>query len=132
MNTISVIDQMAGPHQETADAALGKAPCTGPPPLVRELLEALRDAINGHKSLLEDGEILHWDISKNNIIITEAAVEGNPRGMLIGLDLAKKLDNLPIGTSHQTGTMQFMAIEVLQGKIHTYQHDLESFFYVFI
>jgi hypothetical protein len=28
--------------------------------------------------------------------------------------------------------MQFMAIEVLQGKGHTYRHDLESFFYVFI
>jgi hypothetical protein len=28
--------------------------------------------------------------------------------------------------------MQFMAIEVLQGKGHTYWHDLESFFYVFI
>lgn len=31
-----------------------------------------------------------------------------------------------------TGTMQFMAIEVLQGKGHSYRHDLESFFYVFI
>lgn len=28
--------------------------------------------------------------------------------------------------------MQFMAIEVLQGKGHTYRHDLKSFFYVFI
>jgi len=28
--------------------------------------------------------------------------------------------------------MQFMAIEVLQGKCHTYRHDLESMFYVFL
>jgi len=28
--------------------------------------------------------------------------------------------------------MQFMVIEVLEGKGHTYRHDLESFFYVFI
>ncbi|KAG9228313.1 serine/threonine-protein kinase Sgk2 [Amylocarpus encephaloides] len=28
--------------------------------------------------------------------------------------------------------MQFMAIEVLEGKGHTYRHDLESFFYVFV
>jgi hypothetical protein len=28
--------------------------------------------------------------------------------------------------------MQFMATEVLQGKGHTYQHDLDSFFYVFM
>jgi hypothetical protein len=98
---------------------------------VGELLEALRDAIRGHKSLLEDGKILHRDISENNIIITEAATKGDPKGMLIDLDLAKELDSLPSGASHRTGTMQFMAIEVLQGKGHTYRHDLESFFYVF-
>jgi hypothetical protein len=55
---------------------------------VKELLEALRDAILGHKSLLEDGKILHRDISENNIIITESATEGGPKGRLIDLDLA--------------------------------------------
>jgi Fungal protein kinase len=50
--------------------------------------------------------------------------------MLTGLDLAKELDGVPSGASHRTSTMQFMAIEVLQGKGHTYRHDLESFFYV--
>ena len=39
---------------------------------------------------------------------------------------------MPSGTCHWIGTIQFMAIEVLEGKGHTYQHDLESFFYVFI
>lgn len=99
---------------------------------VKQLLEALHDAIRAHKSLLEDGKILHRDISENNIIITEAATEEDSKGMLIDLDLAKELDSLPSGASHRTGTMQFMAIEVLQGKGHTYRHDLESFFYVFI
>ena len=51
--------------------------------------------------------------------------------MLIDLYLAKELDSLPSGASHRTSTMQFMAIEVLQGKGHTYRHDLESFLYVF-
>jgi hypothetical protein len=46
---------------------------------VRELLEALRDAIQGHKSLLEDRNILHRNISENNIIITKAATEGDPK-----------------------------------------------------
>ena len=87
---------------------------------VGELLEALRDAIRGHKSLLEDRKILHQDISENNIIITEAATKGDPKGMLIDLDLAKELDSVPSGASHRTGTMQFIAIEVLQGKGHTY------------
>ncbi|KFY98879.1 hypothetical protein V498_01166 [Pseudogymnoascus sp. VKM F-4517 (FW-2822)] len=92
----------------------------------KELLEALRDAIRGYKSLLKDGKILHRDISENNIIITEAASKGEPTGRLIDLDLAKELDSVPSGASHRTGTMQFMAIEVLQGKGYTYRHDLES------
>jgi hypothetical protein len=64
--------------------------------------------------------------------LLEAASTGDPKGMLIDLDLAKELDSLPSGASHRTGTMQFMGIEVHQGKGHTYRHDLESFFYVFI
>jgi len=52
--------------------------------------------------------------------------------MLIDLDLAKELDSLPSGASHRTGTTQFMAIEVLQGKEHTYRNDLKSLFYVFV
>ncbi|TGO43961.1 hypothetical protein BCON_0689g00010 [Botryotinia convoluta] len=99
---------------------------------VKELLEALRDAIRGHRSLLEEGKILHRDISENNIIITELPAEGDPKGRLIDLDLAKELDSMPSGARHRTGTMQFMAIEVLEGNGHTYRHDLESFFYVFL
>ncbi|KAF2802994.1 uncharacterized protein BDZ99DRAFT_503654 [Mytilinidion resinicola] len=61
----------------------------------------------------------------------KAAAKGDLKGMLIDLDLAKELDSVPSGASHRIGTMQFMAIEVLQGKGHTYRHDLETFFYVF-
>jgi serine/threonine protein kinase len=99
---------------------------------IRELLQALRDAIKGHKSLLEDGKILHRDVSENNIIIVAFPAEGDPKGRLIDLDLAKELGSMPSGATHRTGTMQFMAIEVLQGNGYTYRHDLESFFYVFL
>ncbi|KAG9236064.1 hypothetical protein BJ875DRAFT_541575 [Amylocarpus encephaloides] len=85
---------------------------------VRELLEALRDAIRGHRSLLEDGRILHRDISENNIIITELPTKDAPKGRLIDFDLAKELDSTPCEARHRTGTMQFMAIEVLKGKGH--------------
>ncbi|KAH6714400.1 hypothetical protein BKA61DRAFT_481864, partial [Leptodontidium sp. MPI-SDFR-AT-0119] len=91
----------------------------------------LREAIRGHKSLLEDGKILHRDISENNIIVAKSVTKGDQKGMLINLALAKKLNSLPSGASHRTGTMQFMAIEVLQGKGHINRHDLESHFYVF-
>lgn len=132
-------DSLAGCQSETYGNRIHCCLVTSPAgrPLqdyqsVTELLEALRDAIKGHKSLLENGRILHRDISEKNIIITEPATEGDPKGMLIDLDLAKELESLRGGASYRTGTMQFMAIEVLQGKGHTYRHDLESFFYVFI
>lgn len=52
--------------------------------------------------------------------------------MLIDLDLAKVIGSGRSGARHQTGTMEFMAIEVLFDINHTYRHDLESFFYVLI
>ncbi|KAK8147543.1 hypothetical protein G3M48_001442 [Beauveria asiatica] len=99
---------------------------------IRELLEALRDAIRAHRSLYLKGRILHRDISSNNIIITSSEKADGFKGMLIDLDLAKERDSGPSGARHQTGTVQFMAIEVLRGVDHTYRHDLESFFYVLI
>ncbi|KAI1315996.1 serine/threonine-protein kinase Sgk2, partial [Xylariaceae sp. FL0255] len=97
---------------------------------VKELLEAMRDAIKAHQSLYETGKILHRDISSNNIIITKPEAADGFKGMLIDLDLAKVRDSGPSGAWHQTGTMQFMAVEVLRKTDHTYRHDLESFFYV--
>jgi len=45
-------------------------------------------------------KILHQDISGNNNIITEAAIEEDPKGILINLDLAKELDSLLSGARH--------------------------------
>jgi hypothetical protein len=42
--------------------------------------------------------------------------------MLIDHNLAKGLGSGPTGARHQTGTMEFMAIEVLKGTAHTYRH----------
>lgn len=56
---------------------------------ITELLEALRDAIKAHRSLFVDGNILHRDISENNIIIMDPEEVNGFRGMLIVLDLAK-------------------------------------------
>ncbi|SLM35077.1 serine threonine-protein kinase sgk2 [Lasallia pustulata] len=79
-----------------------------------------------------DGKILHRDISENNIIITDPGMADGFKGMLIDLDLAKEEGKGPSGARHRTGTMEFMAIEVLQGTSHTYRHDIEAFFYVLI
>jgi serine/threonine protein kinase len=76
------------------------------------------------------GKILHRDISENNIIITDPHRADGFTGMLIDLDLAKQVGSSRSGARHQTGTMEFMAIEVLRKATHTFRHDLESFFYV--
>ncbi|CAK7274789.1 hypothetical protein SEPCBS57363_006341 [Sporothrix epigloea] len=99
---------------------------------VRELLEVMRDAIKAHQSLYTTGGILHRDISPNNIIITDHGVSGARRGMLIDLDLAMVLGSGRSEARSLTGTIQFMAIEILRGADHTYRHDLESFFYVLL
>lgn len=99
---------------------------------IKELLLAIRDAIKARRSLFQKGHILHRDISSNNIIITRPETENGFYGMLIDLDLAKDLKSGPSGARHQTGTMQFMAVEVLRTVDHTYRHDLESFFYVLL
>lgn len=97
-----------------------------------ELLTALRDAIKAHRSLYIQGKSLHRDISENNVIITDPKKADGLTGMLIDLELAKEVGSGPSGARHQTGTMEFMAIEVLRRVSHTYRHDLESFFYVLL
>jgi serine/threonine protein kinase len=75
---------------------------------------------------------LHRDISENNIFITDPKEADGFTGMLIDEDLAKEIGSGRSGARHQTGTMEFMAIQVLQRVAHTYRHDLESFFYVLL
>ncbi|KMU85161.1 hypothetical protein CIHG_02943 [Coccidioides immitis H538.4] len=55
-----------------------------------ELLMALQDAIKAHQSLYLDGNILHRDISENNIIITDSTNIGSTLGVLINLNLTKE------------------------------------------
>ena len=111
---------------------------------VPELLRAFRDAIKAHRSLFLDGKILHRDISENNIIVTDPEEADGFSGMLIDMDLATKVrddgTNERSEAQQMTGTLQFMAIEVLEMALpqadhdlnHTYRHDLESFLYVFL
>ena len=68
----------------------------------KELLESMRDAIRAHQSLYMTGNILHRDISSNNIIITEPETADGFKGMLIDLDLAKVRDSGPSRAWHQT------------------------------
>ena len=99
---------------------------------IPELLKALRDAVKAHKSLYMKGKILHRDISENNIIITDPKEANGFTGMLIDTEYGKENGSGRSGARQQTGTMEFMAIEVLRRVSHTYRHDLESLFYVLL
>ena len=111
---------------------------------VPELLRAFRDAIKAHRSLFLDGKILHRDVSKNNIIITDPEEAEGSSGVLIDMDLAAKVKedgtNERSEAQQMTGTLEFIAIEVLEMALphathdleHTYRHDLESLLYVFL
>ena len=75
----------------------------------RELLEALRHAIRGHRSLFESRKILYRDVFENNIIIIELSAKDTLKGRLIDLDLAKELDSsMPNKACHQTGTSYYV------------------------
>ena len=111
---------------------------------VPEVLQAFRDAIEEHRELFLGRKILHRDVSLNNIILTDRKQNSGRLGMLIDLDLAVLVGedgkNETSEERNMTGTLEYMAIQILEGAIrketagidHTYRHDLESFFYVFL
>lgn len=98
---------------------------------IPELLEVLRDLVKALQSLYVNARILHRDVAIKNLIITPQHSADGPKGVLIDFNYALDLDNArPI--EPMVGSDGFMAIGILLGQRHTYRHDLESLFYVFL
>ncbi|KAI0096994.1 hypothetical protein GGR51DRAFT_541928 [Nemania sp. FL0031] len=98
---------------------------------IPELLEVLHDLVRALQSLYVDARILHRDVAIKNLIITPQHSADSPKGVLIDFNYALDLDNVrPI--EPMVGSDGFMAIGILSGQRHTYRHDLESLFYVFL
>ncbi|CAA7262942.1 unnamed protein product [Cyclocybe aegerita] len=107
-----------------------------------QFLCAFRDAVAGHQNMWNKN-ILHRDISTNNILIGEDDAEDGNRGVVIDLDMAVELPRLAslAGVDFRTGTKAFQSIAVIasaearaKGRkcpSHDHLDDLESFFYVF-
>ncbi|KAG6099805.1 hypothetical protein E4U30_006001 [Claviceps sp. LM220 group G6] len=94
------------------------------------LLACLEGCIKGHKSLYDNG-VLHRDISITNLRINEDQDNPSWRSFLIDLDVAINAEReQPSGAQGRTGTTAFMAIGLLNGRKHSFAHDLESFFWV--
>lgn len=99
---------------------------------ILEFLEACRDVVKALRSLHQDGKILHRDICIKNLIIASKRSQGDAKGVLIDLDGALDLEKGPARRGELIGSEGFMAIGILTGDPHTYRHDLESLFYVFL
>jgi hypothetical protein len=105
------------------------------------LLICMRDAIRGHRSLYEKANILHRDISCNNIMLATSPRSDGFKGFLIDLDLAILLhtehgyEHRRSGAPKRTGTFEFMSVAMLLGSPdfqHCYYDDLQSFIFVLI
>ena len=111
---------------------------------IKELLYYFCDTIKAHKLLFINGKILHWDISFNNIIITDPKDANNFINIFINLDLATNINinnkNKQNNIQEIIGTFKYITIEIVEFIFyntqrdleHTYQYDLKFFFYIFL
>ncbi|OSC97843.1 hypothetical protein PYCCODRAFT_1471492, partial [Trametes coccinea BRFM310] len=120
----------------------------------REMVAAMRDAIEGHRIAWERAKVLHRDVSLGNILIADDAPEGSHRGFLHDWDYSSMgpIDADSQGNAaslmeddeeispdnieehkERTGTYYFIALALLMmrpGTLHDSCHDLESYFWV--
>ncbi|KAA8893569.1 hypothetical protein FN846DRAFT_913884 [Sphaerosporella brunnea] len=104
----------------------------------RHLLLALRDAVLGHRHMYMERNIVHRDVSLNNILLhpQQGTAATFPYGFLIDFDFAiDRARQEPSGADFITGTFRYMSIDVLTGQMsqpHSPIQDLESFYYVLL
>ncbi|QYS99468.1 Protein kinase-like domain [Trichoderma simmonsii] len=111
---------------------------------ISELLGVLGDLAMTIKSLFLNVKMLHRDIAIKNLVIDpqeqrrirnsiiyQGSYSVDPQGILIDFGAALDLEKGP-PPRQIVGSDGFMAIGVLRGEPHTYRHDLESLFYVFL
>ena len=74
--------------------------------------------------------VLHRDVSYGNIMLLPSPKDG----MLIDFDLAIAANRSSVSAHRRTGTIEFMAVELLLGDdvVHGPRHDIESFLYVLL
>jgi hypothetical protein len=93
-------------------------------------------SVPGYKSIYQTSEILHRNVSINNMMYRARGIGTHISGVLIDYDLATIAKRYPAkrrGTQ-VTGTRPFMALDLLDEnpKVHTFNHDLESLAYCYL
>ncbi|KAF5383652.1 hypothetical protein D9615_003843 [Tricholomella constricta] len=85
-------------------------------------------------------KVLHRDLSANNLRFRCTDNGGKAQGILTDWDMASEVedsDQILLSTAtHRTGTIPFMAVDLLvvnpRPPPHLFRHDLESFFYILV
>ncbi|KAG2051443.1 hypothetical protein BDR06DRAFT_1022663 [Suillus hirtellus] len=99
-----------------------------------ELFDAWYQCISCHLTLWKEG-VYHRDVSPGNMMWYKK--NSKLIGVLIDYDLSALADDLRPRGNQCTGTVPFMALDLLTAKAqrgdvkHLYRHDLESFVWVF-
>ncbi|CAL1713110.1 unnamed protein product [Somion occarium] len=98
-----------------------------------EFLQVWYDVVSAHHWVFKTSKIIHHDISNNNVMFFRDPIDGVV-GVLCDWDLSEKVFPGQCIKPGRTGTTPFMAIAMLSDEYpgHEYQHDLESFFWLFV
>ncbi|KAK0201059.1 hypothetical protein DFS33DRAFT_1101359 [Desarmillaria ectypa] len=102
---------------------------------VKEYAQVFFDILQIHKWLYDHPKIIHRDISPGNIM-WRRTVNGDLYGVLNDFDLSTVRDATCASSLQRTGTLPYMAYELLindengNPPKHIYRHDVESVFYV--
>ncbi|CAA7264916.1 unnamed protein product [Cyclocybe aegerita] len=109
----------------------------------RQLLQAFRDAVAGHQRLWNN-DIVHMDVSSQNILLGNEGAPVGQRGIIIDMDFAQAVAHdevLELGSAFN-GTLCFVSHRIVnnthmnstgrsdESVCHTHLDDLESFAYV--
>ncbi|KAK0475749.1 hypothetical protein IW261DRAFT_1492684 [Armillaria novae-zelandiae] len=102
---------------------------------VKDIAQVFFDIFRSHHWLYENAQILHRDMSLNNMMYRKRSKRNiRIRGVLNDFDLSSVIPLQEATSLHRTGTPPYMAHELLgQSDIgHLYRHDVEAFYYVLL
>ncbi|KAJ2075638.1 hypothetical protein GGH13_000474, partial [Coemansia sp. S155-1] len=103
-------DPLFRAHRRIVMSPIGESLCSTKS--VAKFVTVICDAMRCHSAFVNDCNILHRDISDNNILVVRS--EGIARGMLIDFDYAIDLEQKERGNLHKvTGTLPYMSINNL-------------------
>ncbi|KAH8115734.1 hypothetical protein DFH11DRAFT_1507170, partial [Phellopilus nigrolimitatus] len=99
----------------------------------REMFEATQDAYEALISAHEKCNMLHRDVSLNNVILVRDPKTGRRKGVLIDWELSTVADNGRARDYNRSGTWAFMSAAALDAQFnfrHSIKDDMESMLYI--